>query len=140
MDTLVHLRKKKGAGEQGKINAGAPFLAILLWTCFTLTMSRLEVGSSRLEVGASRRRYAGGRSCLWCSWRAWRIRDCRCVMFGEMVKGADCVGGMEKEWMGCFMDDLRAFSINADQWTTAAQGEGEWHRTTEQGAERFMAK
>ena len=39
-------------------------------------------------------------------------------------------GGQEKEWMmGCFLDDLRAFGINADQWTTAAQDEGEWRRT-----------
>ena len=36
--------------------------------------------------------------------------------------------------------DLRAFGINADQWTTAAQDEGEWRRTAEQGAEHFMAK
>ena len=42
--------------------------------------------------------------------------------------------------MGCFLDDLRAFGINADQWTTAAQDEGEWCRTEEQGAEHFMAK
>ena len=64
----------------------------------------------------------------------------KCVMFGEMVRGAGCVGGQEKEWTGCFLDDLRAFGINADQWTTAAQEEGEWRRTAEQGAERFMAK
>ena len=42
--------------------------------------------------------------------------------------------------MGCFLDDLRAFGINADQWTTAAQDEGGWRRTAEQGAEHFMAK
>ena len=48
----------------------------------------------------------------------------KCVMFGEMVGGAGCVGGQEKEWMGCFLDDLRPFGINADQWTTAAQDEG----------------
>ena len=42
--------------------------------------------------------------------------------------------------MECFLDDLRAFGINADQWTTAAQDEGEWRRTAEQGAEHFMAK
>ena len=42
--------------------------------------------------------------------------------------------------MGCFLDDLRAFGINADQWTTAVQDEGEWRKTAEQGAERFMAK
>ena len=39
-----------------------------------------------------------------------------------------------------FLDDLRAFGINADQWTTAAQNEGEWRRTAEQGAEDFVAK
>ena len=35
--------------------------------------------------------------------------------------GAGYVGGQEKEGMGCFLDDLRAFGINADQRTTAAQ-------------------
>ena len=64
----------------------------------------------------------------------------KCVMFGELVGGAGCVGGQEKEWMGCFLDDLRAFGIHADQWTTAAQDEGEWRRTAEQEAEHFMAK
>ena len=42
--------------------------------------------------------------------------------------------------MGCFLNDLRAFGINADQWTTATQDEGEWRRTAEQGTEHFMAK
>ena len=42
--------------------------------------------------------------------------------------------------MECFLDDLRAFGINTDQWTTAAQDEGEWRRTAEQGAEHLMAK
>ena len=64
----------------------------------------------------------------------------KCVVLGEMVGGAGCVKGQEKEWMGCFLDDLRAFGINADQWMTAAQDEGEWRRTAEQGAEHFMAK
>ena len=66
-----------------------------------------------------------------------RVEDTRlpkCVMFGEMVGGADYVEGQGKEWMGCFLDDLRTFGINADQWTTAAQDEGEWRRTAEQGA------
>ena len=53
----------------------------------------------------------------------------KCVMFGELVGGAGCVGGQGKEWMGCFLDDLRAFGINADQWTTAL-------RTRGNGAER----
>ena len=39
-------------------------------------------------------------------WRAWII-----VMFGELVGGAGCVGGQEKEWMGYFLD----VGINADQ-------------------------
>ena len=64
----------------------------------------------------------------------------KCVMFGEMVGGTGCVGGPAKELMGCFLDNLRAFGINADQWTTAAQDEGEWRRTAEQGAGNFMAK
>ena len=42
--------------------------------------------------------------------------------------------------MGCFLDDHRAFGINADQWTTAAKDEGEWRRTAKQGAKHFMAK
>ena len=63
----------------------------------------------------------------------------KCVMFGELVGGAGCVGGRKKRgW--CDLDDLKAFGINVDQWTTAAQDEGEWHKTAEQGAERFMAK
>ena len=48
--------------------------------------------------------------------------------------------GARKKSGWCFLDDLRAFGINADQWTTAAQDEGEWRRTAEQGAEHFMAK
>ena len=53
-----------------------------------------------------------------------RLEDTRlptCVMFGELVLDAGCVGGQEKEWMGCFVEDLRVVGINADQWTTVAQ-------------------
>ena len=56
-----------------------------------------------------------------------RMEDTRllkCVMFGELVGGVDWVRGQEKERMGCFLDDLRAFRINADQWTTTALDEG----------------
>ena len=49
------------------------------------------------------------------------------------------MGDQEKEWMEFFLDDLRAFGINADQWTTAAQDGGELRRTAEQGAEHFVA-
>ena len=31
--------------------------------------------------------------------------------------------------MGCFLDDLKAFGLNADQWTTVAQDGEEWRRT-----------
>ena len=43
-------------------------------------------------------------------------------------------------WGVCFLDDLSAFGINADQWTTVAQDEGKWRMTAEQGAERSTAK
>ena len=49
-------------------------------------------------------------------------------------------GGQEKVWKGCFLDDLRVFGINSDQWTTAAQDEGEWRRTAEQEVKLFLAK
>ena len=39
--------------------------------------------------------------------------------------GTVSVGGQEKEWMGCLLDDLRAFGIDPDKWTIAAQDEGE---------------
>ena len=54
--------------------------------------------------------------------------------------GAGCVTGQENEWMWCFLNHLRAFGINADQWKTAAQDEGELRRTAEHAAEHFMAK
>ena len=63
-----------------------------------------------------------------------QVRDVR-----RLVGGAGCVRGQEKEWLGCFLDDLRAFGINADQCTTAAQDEGEGNKTAEQEVERFMA-
>ena len=33
--------------------------------------------------------------------------------------GGGCMGGQGKKRTVCFLDDLRAFGINADQWTTA---------------------
>ena len=96
----------------------------------------LKTGSESIEATLRRRRI------LFAGFVA-HIEDTRlpkCVMFGEMVGGTGCVGGQEKEWMGYFLDDIRAFGINADQWTTAAQDEGEWRRTAEQGTEHFMAK
>ena len=37
------------------------------------------------------------------------------VMVGEIVGGAGCLGGQDKEWMGCLLDNPRAFGINVDQ-------------------------
>ena len=80
----------------------------------------IKTGSESIEATLRRRRilFAG---------LVARMEDTRlpkCVMFGEMVGGAGCVGGQEKELMGCFLDDRRAFGINADHWTTAGPGRG----------------
>ena len=48
------------------------------------------------------------------------------VMFGEMKEGAGGAGGADKKRTGCLLDGLRAFDIDANRWTTAAQDEGEW--------------
>ena len=73
-----------------------------------------------------------------------RMEDTRlpkCVAFGELVGGAGCAEGREKEWMGCFLDDLRAFGIDTDQWTAAAQDEGElFAQDGGTRGEHFMAK
>ena len=67
-----------------------------------------------------------------------RMQDTRlpkCVMFGELAGAAGCVGAQEKEWIRCILlDGLRACDIKDGQWTTAAQDEGEWRKTTNQGA------
>ena len=42
--------------------------------------------------------------------------------------------------MGSLLDDLRVSGIAADQWTSRAQDEGEWHTAAEQWAERFKVK
>ena len=76
----------------------------------------VKAGSESIEATLRRRRilFAGFVA------RTEDTRLTKCVMLGEMVGGAGCVGGQEKEWMGCFLDDPRAFGINADQLTTAA--------------------
>ena len=60
------------------------------------------------------------------------MRSTKRVIFGELAQEKKCVESL--------LDDLRAFGINADQWTTVAQDEGQWSKTVEQGAEHFMAK
>ena len=43
---------------------------------------------------------------------AAEVRDARRTVGGHELRGSQ-----EKEWMGWFPDDLRAFGIKADQWT-----------------------
>ena len=60
-----------------------------------------------------------------------RMEDTRlpkCVTFGDCW-GAWAASGARKKSVECFLDDLGAFGINVDQWTTAAQGEGECRKT-----------
>ena len=59
------------------------------------------MGSESIEATLRRRR-------IFFAGFVARMEDTRlpkCVMFGEMVRGAGCAGGKEKEWMGCFLDD-----------------------------------
>ena len=65
----------------------------------------LKTGSESIEATLRRRRI------LFAGFVA-HMEDTRlpkCVMFGESVGGAGCVGGQDKEWMGCFLDDLKSF-------------------------------
>ena len=98
--------------------------------------TRIKTGSESIEATLGRRRILFAGFVV-------RMEDTRlpkCVMFGELVESAGCVGSQEKYWMGWFLDDSRAFDINADQWTTAAWDEEAWRSTVEQGAEHFKAK
>ena len=93
----------------------------------------MKTGSESVEATLRRR----SRRIVFAGFVA-RMEDTRLpkyVMFKEMFGGAGCVERQEKEWMGCFLDDLRAFGINADQWTIAAQDEGEWRRPAKQRTE-----
>ena len=96
----------------------------------------MKTGSESIEATLRKRRI------LFAGFVA-RMEDTRlpkCVMFGELVGGAVPAGGQEKEWMGCLLDDLRAFGIETDQWRIAAQDAEEWYKIVIQGAEFFMTK
>ena len=72
-----------------------------------------EDGSESIEVIICR------RLILFAGFVA-RVEDTRRLKyakFGELVRSAGCVGGEGKEWITCLLDDLRAFGINANQWT-----------------------
>ena len=62
-----------------------------------------------------------------------RMEDTRlpkCMMF-KFCWGAWAASWARKKSVECFLDDLEAFGINADQLPTAAQDEGEWRKTAE---------
>ena len=59
------------------------------------------------------------------------------VKFGELVGGAGCVGGHEKEWVRCFLDDLRVFGINDDQYTTGLRHAEVYPNMTRRAKERI---
>ena len=86
----------------------------------------IKTGSESIEATLRRKRilFAGLVA------RVEETRLPKCVMFGEVVGDAGCVGGQEREWMKCFLDYLKAF----DQWMTAVQDEGGRRRTAGQGA------
>ena len=66
----------------------------------------IKTGSESIEATLRRRRILLAGIVA----RMENTRLLKCVMFRELVGGAGCVGGQEKEWMGCFLDDLRAFA------------------------------
>ena len=76
----------------------------------------IKTGSESIEATLLRRRILFAGSVV----RMEDTRLSKCVMFGEVAGGAGCAGGAGKRVVGCFLDDLRAFGINADQWTNAA--------------------
>ena len=74
----------------------------------------VKTGSESTDATLRRRRILFARFVA-------RMEDTRLpkrVVFGELVWGTGCAGGgAEKEWIGCFLDDLRVFGITAHQWT-----------------------
>ena len=72
----------------------------------------LKTGSESIEATLRRRRilFAGFVACMEDT------RLPKYVIFRELVGGAGCVEGQENEWMGFFLDDLRALSCLRDLW------------------------
>ena len=81
----------------------------------------IKTGSESTEATLRRRRI------LFAGFVA-RMEDTR-LPFGELVGGGGCVGGQEKECMGCFLDDVRASA------STPTSGQLQ-PRTRGNGAER----
>ena len=84
----------------------------------------MKTGSESIEATLHRRPILFAEFVAWIDNTRLRKRDVR-----RIGGGAGCVGGAgkrvdgvfpEQTQMGCFLNELRAFGINADQWTTAA--------------------
>ena len=63
-------------------------------------------------------------------------------MFGELIAGKGQerqFNGRHKDWLRCLSENMKAFGIESEGWTTRARDEVEWHRCVEQGAKRFFA-
>ena len=63
----------------------------------------IKTGSESIEATLRRRRILFARFVA----RMEDMRLPKSVMHGELVGDAGCVGGQKKEWMRCFLDDLR---------------------------------
>ena len=48
----------------------------------------------------------------------------KCVMFGELVGGEGCMGGQEKEWIRCLLDDLQSFRCQSRPVDDCNPGQG----------------
>ena len=44
-----------------------------------------------------------------------------------------------KDWLCCLPEDMKAFGIESEGWTTRARDEVGWHSCVEQGAQRLFA-
>ena len=94
----------------------------------------MKTGSESIKMIMHRRRimFADG---AYGGHETAEVRDVRRTGGGRGLRV-----GAGKRVDGCLLDDIRAFGINANQWTTATQDEREWCKMAEQETERFMVK
>ena len=62
-------------------------------------------------------------------------------MFGGLIAGKGQerqFNGRYKDYLRCLSEDMKAFGIESEGWTTKARDEVEWHSCVEQGAQRFL--
>ena len=63
-------------------------------------------------------------------------------MFGELIAGKgqerQFNGGRHKDWLPCLSEDMKAFGIESEGWTSRARDEVEWHSCVEQGGGKIF--